>query len=171
MLRPTVWLLVAIVLGVYPYSAFAQGFPLSSLCNLISSQMKDPDPSSDFLYMYQKVIYQAAGVTPGGDRNDVKKKVNQLWVQIGAVKCNSPEFSVQNGSLLKFAVAQNFASFIEDATMVWRIAPEHLNRRDASDGKNVLEYVDERIQSNRGGLLERDFRRYRELLVRAGASR
>jgi hypothetical protein len=142
---------------------------MKNLCMLISGRVKDSNPLGGYKYLYQRRINEAAKVDPVNDSKEViAKKISTMWViaeQLNILICNSTQFDVMDGSLLKYAVSYKFTDFLEDV-INWKIS---LNKVDANDNRTVLDYIRYQLQRNKGNALEEKFQIYYELLRSAGA--
>lgn len=140
------------------------------LCSTVSGMLEDKDPDSYYNYQYQRIIYEASCVDLGNDSEKlISQKVNKMWQKYGSsFKCNSTQFDVSNGSILKFAVAKGFSSFLFDAAQVWKI---DLNQVDESDGRTLVDYLEKEIRRNQGNANEPVLKQYLKVLVDAGAKR
>ncbi len=142
---------------------------LNNLCSLIDDRTKDPDKESDFLYLYQRRVSEAAGVGADDEPEQVRKKVGLLFNQYGnKLTCSNTRFDVTNGSVIKFAASSQFARFLEDVIYTWQL---DLNVVDPADGKTLLDYVEQQADLNKGAANEAEFRRYVKILRNAGAKR
>ena len=113
-----------------------------SLCGFIDSHVTEPEGSADS-YSYQAKVYEVGKVTARDSLSTVRKKVQHLFaVNQSIMDCDDLGFSVSNGSMLKLAVARLFDYFIVEAVSDWQIP---LNRVDGSDGKTVLDFIDDEI--------------------------
>lgn len=136
---------------------------ISRLCVDISSQAESIAGNR---YSYQDVIYGAASTTANSpDRNE---KIKALWEKNRVrLICNNLQFDVADGNILKYAVVMLFHSFIYDV-IDWGIP---LNTVDQSDGKTVLDYVEDVLARSNGSPLQHYYEMYRRQLLMAGAKR
>jgi hypothetical protein len=81
------------------------------------------------------------------------------------MRCNSMDFNVPNGSLLKFAVSRNSDRFLGDV-LNWGLALNHI---DPANGRTVLDYIQGEIARNRQAAVQRTLRRYYQMLRERGA--
>lgn len=90
-------------------------------------------------YTYEKRILLLACVdVKVDDEETIKKKVQIFWNKYKKnCYCDSVTFGVQNGSILKFALAQNFPQVIETLADYGC----DINFIDPADGLNLLDYV------------------------------
>lgn len=141
---------------------------ITSLCSEVSFREKDPNPlSKKYKYLYQRKILEASCAEVGKDSEaEVAKKVATMWKKFESeLHCSNTQFDVSKGSLIKFAVAQSFDTFIYDVTD-WKI---DLNKVDASDQRTVLDYVRDQKTRLKGTALEETMQEYYEVLREAGA--
>lgn len=141
---------------------------LKVLCGQISGMVNDRDESNYYSYSYQEIIYEASCADFVNDsEEEIARKVNLMWNKYEKnMHCNSPQFDVQGGSILKFAVQKKFSDFLYEAAQLWKV---NLNKVDVQDGKNLLDYVQGEIARNRGNAYEPTLKQYYEVLREAGA--
>ncbi len=140
---------------------------LRHICMSIDDRVEDPQPMARGLrYEYQRMILEAASVNIPGDSPQVQaQKIQDMWQRCESrLTCNSSNFDVRNGSLIKFAISSLFDDFIEKIS-IWRV---NLNRVDESDGKTPLDYLRDKISRSQGPENAR-FRSYYDRLRAAGA--
>jgi len=140
---------------------------VGQLCGYISARTPDINPNSPNSYAYQTSLYWSADVNP--DRDDpaeVRRKL-QLWWSIydSQMTCNSVNFNVPNGSVLKFAISRRFDEFIDDVA-AWRV---DMNIVDRTDNRTVLDYIEDETVRLAGTAAERTLRRYYRTLRDTGA--
>lgn len=140
---------------------------VKNLCLFVSGVNEDPTPLGNHKYVYQRKVLEASCVDIEKDSDEVKKsKISKMWAQFEAqMVCNSVQFDVQNGSIIKYAAIRNFDSFISDV-IKWKV---HLNRVDESDGRTVLDYIKYHIERSKGSELEKTLKDYYDRLKKAGA--
>ena len=140
---------------------------LKNLCMMVSSRMPLPATLGTDQYRYQHAFKQAACVNEANDSPAIAaEKIRQAWAAAeDKLVCNSVQFDVQAGNVLKFAVSTKFDDFI-DEVLTWKI---NLNRVDPHDQRTVLDYIQYHIQKNEGNELQGKFQRYYQLFRKAGA--
>ncbi len=140
---------------------------LENICMNISNRTKDPNPKGDYSYMYQRKIYDAACVNLSKDSDEIaSQKIQEMWARASdQLKCESLQFDVPAGNVLKFAVSKKFNEFLEDA-IYWKV---DLNRIDHSDQRTVLDYIQYQIDKNKGTTVEVTLKHYYKILKEAGA--
>lgn len=144
---------------------------VGSLCVAVESKIEENQIRHDQVtYRYQQMLADVAGVG-STDPADLYNAKIARWVDSNMPKllCNSINFNPRNGNLLKLAVARQNNSFIDDALTDWKI---NLNQIDATDGKTVLDYIEDRkassgTESSFGKTLQRYWTKFRA----AGAKR
>ena len=134
---------------------------------LIDSKEKDPNPQGHFVYKYQRKFLEAACVDVNKDSEAViAQKISKVWKENeSTLICNNTKFDVGNGNIIKFAVNLKFDSFITDMTY-WKV---NLNKVDETDGRTVLDYIKDQIESNKGLVSEHVLQGYYNQLKKAGA--
>ncbi len=136
-----------------------------SLCIAISGRQKDS--TGEFDFHYQKIIHEAACVNKNDSEEEKIRKIQKMWKTLEDVTiCNSTEFSVQDGSIVKLAVEVLSDDFIFDVTDVWKV---DLNKVDKWDNRTVLDFVRDEIERHRGSAIEGTLRSYYNQLRAAGA--
>lgn len=140
---------------------------VKNLCMYVSGQSIDPEPVGNYKYTYQRKMLEASCVDIGKDsKEEIAKKVSAMWQQMeGQFVCNSLQFDVQNGNILKMAAINSFDSFIDDA-ITWKV---NLNRVDPSDNRTVLDYLKYHMERTKGGEIEKKLKFYYDQLRKAGA--
>lgn len=139
---------------------------LDGLCAAISSHREESE-SIEQIYVYQTKILAASGVKMGDSKDEIKRKVQIFWKNNEKkLICDSPDFNVPNGSIIKFAVARRFEDFIDDVTATWGV---DLNMVDTSDNRTVLDYVKNEQEKYKRTPIETILRRYYKKLRDAGA--
>lgn len=142
---------------------------MRNLCTIVSGRMKDKSPETGYKYLYQRRIYEAANVDKAvDDKETIAKKIRSMWTvseQLKLLSCNSTQFDVMDGNLLKYAVSYRFTEFIDEA-ISWRIP---LNKVDYTDNRTLLDYVQYHVTKNKGNALEELYQIYYDKLRSAGA--
>lgn len=136
---------------------------LHGLCAMVGSRMKDKISGE---YLYKNRIFEAACIDEN-DSEEIKfQKIRKMWAAMEEeFVCDSTQFDVLKGNILKYAVSSKFDEFIEDL-IEWRV---NLNRVDSSDNRTVLDYISFHIDRNKGNALEPLFQHYYKILSKAGA--
>jgi hypothetical protein len=136
---------------------------LRGLCAMIGSRMQDQKKED---HLYRTRIMEAACVNSNDTEEEKNKKIRELWLAMeDELVCDSTQFDVIKGNILKYAVSNKFDDFIEDA-IEWKV---NLNRVDPSDNRTVLDYISFHIERNKGNALEPLFQHYHKILKSAGA--
>ena len=141
---------------------------LDGLCNAINNQTRVGDNPDQYLYLYEKSMYLAAGVGFKSDTTTTAiAKLGRLWDENPQVfKCTSTNFSVPNGAILKYALETRSFGFIEDAMGPWHL---DLNHIDPADCRTLLDFAEWKLGQNRGTHLEPVLTGYVERFKQAGA--
>ena len=141
---------------------------LKNLCMTVDGRTRVPNPSGRYRFVYQKKLLEAACVDlDKDDEETTKRKMQILWEQHqGQLICNSLQFDVIDGSVVKYAAHTLFDEFLHDMVK-WEI---DLNKPDAQDGRNVLDYLKDRIErANPESEIRNKMQEYYDLLSKAGA--
>lgn len=108
-------------------------------------------------YNYEKRLLEMACVNIKVDNEEtVKKKLQLFWNKYKKkFTCDSLSFSLSNGNILKFALAQNKPGIIETFVSYGL----DINFIDPADGLNLLDWIDAEIEqmkkrSNRGASIK-----------------
>ncbi|RZI60467.1 MAG: hypothetical protein EOP94_01555 [Zymomonas sp.] len=137
-------------------------------CVSVDAKVLENRPFHDtILYRWQTDLYQFAGVTATDTVATINLKVGRYMnANIGQLTCNMINFNPRNGNIYKLAVARQNDDFLSDATHHWTAV--NFNHVDKTDGKTVLDYVEQRRQLA-GPLFTRALDRYYGWLRKAGA--
>lgn len=140
-----------------------------NLCAAVESQSVQLNPSPSYIrYNYESQLAVAAGVISTDTRETAHRKIGAyLDENMPYLLCNQFNFNPRNGNILKLAVAKNSGSFIRAALQDWRI--RQLNQVDATDGKTVLDFIQDRRAAAGESSLGRTLSRYYEQFRAAGA--
>lgn len=137
---------------------------LKNICMTISGRMLDKDKKHK--YLYQTKILEAACVGANDSQAVTSEKVSKAWAMFESdMLCTTPAFDVPQGSILKYAFHQEFDDFLNDAIR-WKV---DLNSVDSSDGRTLLDYVQDYVMKNKGNDLEQRYANYYLKLREAGA--
>ncbi|MBF6610491.1 MAG: hypothetical protein ITF99_05010 [Chryseobacterium sp.] len=140
---------------------------LRGLCGFVGDRTPDDDSQGNFKYIYQRKIYEAACVDPTKDsEEEIRSKIANVWnANEATLICSNTQFDTTKGSLIKYAISMQFDMFIYDV-VDWKV---NFNKIDETDGKTVLDYLDDKIKQNKGNAVEKGLREYYLLLKKAGA--
>lgn len=128
--------------------------------------MKDTRSGTPYTYAYERRFAEAACIQSNDSQGVKKQKMQDFWNRHEAsLVCNSVQFDVLDGSIIKYAVQSKFEDFIDDV-ISWDI---NLNRVDATDNRTPLDYVQFHLQKNAGSDLEIKFKYFYQKLRKAGA--
>jgi hypothetical protein len=139
---------------------------VARLCNEVGDQLQT-DEGDGLTYNYERRLKHAACVQKIDSVELEQEKIRRFWSQNQSrLTCTQLGFSVRKGSLLKLAVERNARSFINDAVRRWKV---DLNQVDASDGRTVLDYIQDELLKERGTRNEANLQRYFDFFRRFGA--
>jgi hypothetical protein len=141
---------------------------LSTICGVVSSPELDPGAASGSRHrLYHSAIYRAAGVSVSDGPSEAALKIQVFWNRHSErLRCNTLNFDVPNGHLLKFAVARRSDFFLRDVVHTWRL---DLNFIDHVDGRTVLDYIAAERARTRAPAVFRVLDRYYRMFREAGA--
>lgn len=134
------------------------------MCLYIGDHGKDPNPTKDIKYKFQRLVLEGACVDLEKDSPEViNKKVAAMWKEHEkTLYCNSLTFDVQYGSVIKFAVQYIFDDYIKQVAN-WEIDLNHVDR----DGQTLLDYV--KMKRDESEALRGRMQSYYDILRKAGA--
>jgi hypothetical protein len=143
---------------------------LRGICSDISTQTPYNEQPELISYMYEKRIYDAAGVDFAKDTPEqARKKIRKLWLQHQpSLRCQANNFNVRDGNILKYAIATRAYNLIDDAVKIWGI---DVNIVDPSDNRTLLDYAESQRDQYKGTAMETELQNYIDILVRHGAKR
>ena len=154
-------------------SVSTQGMPgdaaaaksLRNICMAVSDLARSTREGSGYRYVAIEKLMHASGVTEKDDAALRSQKLQATWTTYrGALVCNSLQFDVQNGSVLKYAVIRNFDAFVY-------FAAENklgLTQVDQTDGRTVLDYIADH-KKRTGPEMSKTLEQYYQMLRKAGA--
>jgi hypothetical protein len=142
---------------------------MQHICLMVGAWTPPEEYGTRFKYMYQQRFYLAAKVDTLNDNEQViAKKISAMWKiyqQTGYTSCNASTFDIRDGNLLKYAVADKFDQFLEDA-IKWNL---DLNKIDFYDQMTLLDYTDFHLARTKGSALEPKYQKYHDMFRKAGA--
>ncbi len=117
-----------------------------AFCDSISIQEKPTNADKEyFSYGYEKRLMDLSCADVSKEPREVAaEKVSKMWSKYNKnFRCQSSTFNVEKGSVLKFAVVQGFAPFLETIVGTYQM---DINFVDPADNKNVLDYVNAELK-------------------------
>lgn len=140
---------------------------LEKICLDVLSKSSAPD-ESPFQYSYEMKLHAAACANPEIENEEaVNRKIRAMWKRLeNDLICNTTDFDVPRGSILKYAVKMRAFDLVSQAAESWKV---NLNRVDEADGRTLLDYVRSEIEKNKGTNLEPVLKGYYKVLQRSGA--
>ncbi|MFD0941907.1 hypothetical protein [Pedobacter boryungensis] len=142
---------------------------MQNICLIVGDWTVPDEDGTRFKYMYQQRFYLAAKVdTLQDNEQTITKKIAAMWKvyqQTGYIACNASTFDIRDGNLLKYAVADKFDQFLEDA-IKWKL---DLNKIDFYDQMTLLDYVDYHLNRYKGSAMEPVYKKYHNMFRKAGA--
>ena len=148
-------------------SGCADASKLRGICGDVFQQSKAPR-ESPFMYQYEIKLHQAACADPEKDSEEiVNKKLQNMWIKLDKeLKCDTANWEVANGNILKYAIAVKSFDLITSAAELWHV---NLNSIDSTDSRTLLDYVESEMQRNKGDRMEDVLKGYYKILRKAGA--
>ena len=97
----------------------------------------------DFAYEKRLMKLSCADVEKDG-KEAATEKVGRMWNKHSKnFKCQSTSFNVPKGSVLKFALTQNFTPFLETIVSTYNL---DINFIDPEDKRNLMDYLNDELQ-------------------------
>lgn len=165
--------LIAVVekLDDCPKPTFAQ---FKQFCDDIGLGL--PGPSGiyvqSFQYNYEKRLWDISCVKPNDSKEIAIQKVRVMWSKHKKdFICNESSFPILSGSLLKYAIHNNFSDLLETLLMTYEV---DINFVDETDNKNVIDYINDEIRrlnpaSTPPDTYVKKLMAYRDTLIEFGA--
>jgi hypothetical protein len=143
---------------------------MKELCWNVGQGNPDKGKDGNYQYIYQRMIYEAAGVNPDKDTEaEGNLKIEAFWKLIeGDCNCDAANFEISFGSILKYAVWVAATDFIWDC-ISWGVDLNFRADMSADHGRTLLDYVKSQIESNKGDSLESKYQMYYDRLRKHGA--
>lgn len=140
---------------------------IKNICMAISERIRDKDPNSRYKYLYQRKVAEAACVDYSkDDPATANRKIQQMWKAFeNQLVCDSIQFDVPRGSIVKYAINQYFDDFLDDV-VAWKV---NLDKVDSYDGGTVLDYLKAKIERNKENQTSVILKAYYDRLRKAGA--
>lgn len=172
-------------LFLLPITVFSQDSPakpcpdpgndVRQLCDYLVLQTKARGTATDTVeYFYEQLLWEFACAKMGvDDLETAKKKIQVFWNRYKTkCTCNSVNFPVKDGSVLKYSINHKFLEFIDMLVTNYEL---DINFIDPADNKNLLDYFDEEVTKLKKAMVSEDgvkvFEGQREYLVKLGAKR
>lgn len=141
---------------------------LRNLCMFVADRTPASDDAPGFRYQWEVRLARVARADGPVDTPEESARLQAAWrrfQQHGMLVCNSLQFDVVNGSVLKLAVSTLDEPFVAFAAR-HQLGLDHV---DVSDGRTALDDVRDRIQRAPGAEVAATLRRLQEVMRRAGA--
>jgi len=145
----------------------ADAAKLGNICGYVYIKLEAPE-ESPFEYLYEQRIFDAACADPVKDSEEViQKKIQYMWDKLeDNFKCDTANFDVAQGSILKYAVKLRNFHFLNNAISQWKV---NLNKVD-NDGKTLMDYLSKEIErTKQSPELSGTLITYYEIARKAGA--
>lgn len=144
-----------------------------AICGDIAARNRIQGPDAKYYeFHYEKRIWDLSCADPHVDTEEVsKQKIGIMWNKYKKdFKCDSLEFNVQNGNLLKFSISQSMPEVIETLAITLGL---DINFVDPADNKNVLDYVNFEItrlsKLQNSAAVIKIYNEYRDEIIGLGA--
>jgi hypothetical protein len=130
-------------------AAVADGCPApekvdyAKICSYSRDKKLAPE-DSELNYLFEQQILKMSCATEGKDSPQaIKQKTSIMWNTYRTkFACDSLEFNVPNGNILKFSMNFNFPDFIYTMVNTYDL---DMDFKDPADNKTIIEYLDEEI--------------------------
>jgi hypothetical protein len=115
----------------------------AKICSYTRDKKLAPEESS-LDYLFEEILLKMSCVDLKNDsRETIIQKVNCMWNKHRTkFACDSLEFNVPNGNVLKFTMNFNFPDFIYWVGNKYNLDFTFI---DPADGKTIIQYLDEEI--------------------------
>lgn len=116
-----------------------------SMCRQIGGRLPDEDEESDFVYLYEKTLWEISCAKPGIDSEEqASEKIKKMWNKYHkTLTCDIPGFDISNGNVLKYSIAKSFPDLVLDTVKTYDL---NINFKDPVDGLTVLDYVQKKLK-------------------------
>jgi len=118
-----------------------------AICAHIATRAKDNQNNYYFTdYAYEKKLLQMSCADLDLDSEEiVKKKLQFFWNKYKTkCKCDSLDFILSNGNILKYALSQKMPEVIENLADTYGL---NINFIDPADGLNLLDWINKEMKS------------------------
>lgn len=116
-----------------------------SFCSDIASRSKTPESERRlYEYHYEKRLWTVSCADPMKDNEEKSLlKIQKMWNKYQKnFKCDSINFNVPNGNLLKFSIAASAPDVLETFVSIYDL---DINFVDPADNMNLLDYLNSEI--------------------------
>lgn len=141
-------------------------------CGDIASKAKVPSYENKYFeYVFEKKLWQMAGVLMGIDNDEtIKKKIQTWWSKYKKkCTCDSLTFNIPNGNILKYSISKNTTVFLETLVLNYDL---DINFIDPVDGRNLLDYIIDEIEKMKITGVSKSsigvFEKYRDSIISIG---
>lgn len=141
---------------------------LRNLCLFVGGVNEAPPNSHNYRYVWLVKLAQVAQAEGPIDSAEEVGRLQRAWQRFDdrdLLGCDSVQFDVANGSILKYAAIRNHDAFVHFAAE-WKLS---LTKVDKADNRTILDYLQYHMARARGTELEKSLRQYYEKLRKAGA--
>jgi hypothetical protein len=132
------------------------------ICTNVSDRTKDPDDDSQFVYMYERTLWEMVGGRPGIDSlATVAPRVRVLWRRYhDDFVCDTAGLSM--GRILAYSIHNDLIDFIKDLVQTYGVDPNVYDPSERVKG-TVLDYADSELARLRRNSEGRSTAQIREL--------
>lgn len=148
-------------------SGCADASKLVGICGDVFQQSQ-ASHDTPYMYEYERKLHEAACADPEKDSEEiVNKKLQNMWIKLDKnLKCDTANWEVPKGNILKYAIKVKSFDLITSAAELWHV---NLNSIDSTDSRTLLDYVESEMERNKGDRLEGVLKGYYKILRNAGA--
>lgn len=135
------------------------------ICSVVYERLRAPE-SSGYRFEYERYMREAACADKAPlDSEENMTRLRKLWSDNpSAFTCDSTDFDVANGSLLKYSVSSRSMNFLNSAYK-WKL---DVNRVDKTDGRTLMDYLYKEVLRNRGTNMEPQLQQLVDAFRKAG---
>ncbi|MFM7404145.1 MAG: hypothetical protein ACKO1N_08660 [Erythrobacter sp.] len=139
---------------------------LVAICDYVYDRTRMPTGST-YRFEYERAINEAACTSPAEPIEIQREKIQRLWNNHQqSFRCTANNFDVNEGNVLKYAIKTRSFSLVNAAIARSEL---NLNYVDPSDGRTILDYVDEELRLNRGSTNEFQLQEFFNVMRSRGA--
>lgn len=141
---------------------------LRNLCLFVSGQNEAPPNSHNYRFVWLVKMAQAAEAEGPIDTPAEIERLQRAWKRFDdhdLLTCDSIQFDVRHGSILKYAAVRSDSTFVHFAAE-FKLS---LAKVDKSDNRTILDYLQYHIVRTRGTELAKTYQEFYDKLRKAGA--
>lgn len=140
---------------------------ITKICGVVENKIRDlwaePDANNQKPFLYEEIIFKAAGVS-NEDADTIRNyKIRKYWNEHydEFFVCSSLDHNLQNKSIVRLAVKAEFSDFLISIAE-WGV---DFNKPDSTDGMTVIEFIRKEKLKTTNKLLIETLDYYEKLLL------